>query len=70
MRFSSRLLMRRLFTAVREPALLELSCAALRLPLLRGLAQHVFFGRGSFPDVNSVAPDQLTAQQQTAPEIL
>jgi flavin-dependent dehydrogenase len=53
-RFSSRLLMRRLFTAVREPALLELSCAALRLPLLRGLARHVFFGRGSFPDVESV----------------
>jgi len=53
-RFSSRLLMRRLFTAVREPVLLELSCAALRLPLLRGLARHVFFGRGSFPDVESV----------------
>ena len=53
-RFSSRLLMRRLFTAVREPALLELSCAALRLPLLRGFARHVFFGRGSFPDVESV----------------
>jgi len=61
-RFSSRLLMRRLFTAVHEPALLELSCAALRLPLLRGLARHVFFGRGSFPDVGSVVPAPLTAR--------
>ncbi len=50
-RFGSRLLMRRLFSETRQPALLELSCAALRLPLLRRLAWQVFFGRGSFPDV-------------------
>lgn len=69
-RFSSRLLMRRLFTAVHEPALLEVSCAALRLPLLRRLAWHVFFGRGSFPDVESVVRDQSAAQRRVAPEIL
>ena len=69
-RFSSRLLMRRLFTAVREPALLELSCAALRLPLLRGLAWHVFFGRGSFPDVEALVRDASAAQPHVAPEIL
>ena len=62
-RFSSRLLMRHLFTAVREPALLELSCAALRLPLLRGLARHVFFGRGSFPDVEFVGPPFTCAER-------
>jgi flavin-dependent dehydrogenase len=51
-RFISRLWMRRLIAHVQEPALLELGCAALRLPLLSSLARHVFFGRGSFPDVN------------------
>lgn len=51
-RFGSRLLMRRLFTATRQPALLELSCAALRLPGLNRLAWQIFFGRGSFPDVD------------------
>ncbi|MCA1556773.1 MAG: hypothetical protein LC747_08810, partial [Acidobacteria bacterium] len=69
-RFSSRLLMRRLFTAVHEPALLELSCAALRLPLLRRLARHVFFGRGSFPDIESVVRDPSATQRHVAPEIL
>ncbi len=51
-RFISRLWMRRLAAHVRQPTLLELACAALRLPLLNSLAWHVFFGRGSFPDVN------------------
>jgi flavin-dependent dehydrogenase len=70
-RFSSRLLMRRLFSATHDPALLELSCAALRLPGLRRLAQHVFFGRGSFPDVGPpmhAAPPAAPAH--IAPEIL
>jgi hypothetical protein len=30
---------------------LELACLTLRLPLLNYFASHVFFGRGSFPDV-------------------
>lgn len=50
-RFASRLWMRRLVATVRQPALLELACAALRLPVLNSFAWHVFFGRGSFPDV-------------------
>ncbi len=64
-RFASRLLMRRLFTVTRSPALLELSCATLRLPPMRALARHVFFGRGSFPDVEP-AP---VAGRRVAPEI-
>jgi flavin-dependent dehydrogenase len=52
-RFVSRLWMRRLHASLRQPALLELACAALRLPLLRTFAGHVFFGRGSFPDVEA-----------------
>ena len=50
-RFRSRLLIRRMLAAVRTPAAAELACAALRLPPLRAAAHHVFFGRGSFPDV-------------------
>jgi flavin-dependent dehydrogenase len=50
-RFRTRLLVRRVLSAVRSPAAAELACAALRLPPFRAAAQHVFFGRGSFPDV-------------------
>jgi flavin-dependent dehydrogenase len=52
-RFSSRLGMRRLISNVRQPALIELACASLHLPLLNWFASHVFFGRGSFPDVET-----------------
>ncbi|MGH9872637.1 MAG: NAD(P)/FAD-dependent oxidoreductase [Pyrinomonadaceae bacterium] len=51
-RFASRLWMRRLLSTVRQPVLLELVCASLRLPILNSFAWHVFFGRGSFPDVD------------------
>ena len=50
-RFVSRLWMRRFARKVQQPFLLEAACAALRLPLLNSLAWHVFFGRGSFPDM-------------------
>jgi len=50
-RFASRLWARRIASSVRQPQLLELGCALLRLPLFNRLAHHVFFGRGSFPDV-------------------
>jgi flavin-dependent dehydrogenase len=51
-RFASRIWMRRLVSMIRQPMLLELACASLRLPILNSFAWHVFFGRGSFPDVN------------------
>src|ERR1700752_517547 len=50
-RFASRLWARRVAAKLRHPHLLELACALLRLPGLSHLANHVFFGRGSFPDV-------------------
>jgi flavin-dependent dehydrogenase len=50
-RFASRLWARRVASSVSHPQLLELGCAVLRLPGLNRLARHVFFGRGSFPDV-------------------
>jgi len=50
-RFASRVWARRLASTVRQPGLLELGCAMLRVPLVNRLAHHIFFGRGSFPDV-------------------
>ncbi|HKO63438.1 MAG TPA: NAD(P)/FAD-dependent oxidoreductase [Pyrinomonadaceae bacterium] len=51
-RFTSRLWMRRLIRTMEQPSVIELGCAAMRLPVLNYLAWHVFFGRASFPDVN------------------
>jgi len=51
-RFASRIWMRRLVSTIRQPMLLEIACSSLRLPILNSFAWHVFFGRGSFPDVN------------------
>jgi flavin-dependent dehydrogenase len=59
-RFASRLWMRRLVSNVRHPMLIEAACASLRLPVLNWLAWHVFFGRGSFPDVDvKLAPQPV-----------
>lgn len=49
-RFISRRGMRRVISTVRSPRLIELGCAVLRTPVFSGLARHVFFGRGSFPE--------------------
>jgi len=50
-KFAVRIAMRRALAAIGTPALAEAACAALRLPFFRPLAAKVFFGRGSFPDV-------------------
>jgi flavin-dependent dehydrogenase len=60
-RFTSRLWARRLASSVRNRSLIELGCAALRLPLVRHFARHVFFGRGSFPDVSAATDRTLPA---------
>jgi flavin-dependent dehydrogenase len=60
-RFISRLWMRRVISLVQQPALLELACAGLRLPFFNRLAWHVFFGRGSFPDVKLTSALQTNA---------
>ena len=56
-RFRARILARRwmrnamrLFSS--SPLLLESAFAALRVPTFRAVAEHVFFARGSFPDVD------------------
>lgn len=50
-RFLARRWMRHAIRAFAHPWAMELACAMLRTPTLRGLASHVFFARGSFPDV-------------------
>ena len=55
-RFVSRLWMRRALGSISSPALLEAGCALMRRAPFDSLARHVFFGRGSFPDVNATAP--------------
>jgi flavin-dependent dehydrogenase len=54
-RFVSRLFMRRAIATVQSPLLVEAGCALMRLPLLHAFAWHVFFGRGSFPDLKPSA---------------
>lgn len=51
-RFVSRLWMRRIFANAERRMLFELGCALLRQPPLKSLTWHIFFGRGSFPDVD------------------
>jgi flavin-dependent dehydrogenase len=59
-RFVSRLFMRRAIATVHSTALIEIGCALFRLPFFNAVAWHVFFGRGSFPDVQPrLAPDAL-----------
>ena len=50
-RFVSRLWMRRIVAAVSNQTLLEFGFGFLRGRIGRRFAKHVFFGRGSFPDV-------------------
>ncbi|HEY8225030.1 MAG TPA: NAD(P)/FAD-dependent oxidoreductase [Pyrinomonadaceae bacterium] len=50
-RFTSRLWARRIASSLRNPAVIELAFRALSTPVLKPLAHHIFFGRGSFPDV-------------------
>ncbi len=50
-RFVSRLWMRRVIRIFSNQKMLELGCSFLRGRIGRKFAKHVFFGRGSFPDV-------------------
>jgi flavin-dependent dehydrogenase len=64
-RFVSRLWMRRVISRLRQPLLLEAGCAVLRLPVFKNLAWHVFFGRGSFPDLERRVDDKLAEKAVT-----
>jgi len=60
-RFVSRIWARRVAAQINSKFLTEVGFAALRLPFFTKLAAHVFFGRGSFPDVEPV----IAAEVQT-----
>ena len=64
-RFASRLWARRIAATLRQRQLLEVGCALLRLPVFSRLAHHVFFGRGSFPDVT----DSISTLQHSKGEL-
>lgn len=52
-RFVSRLWMRKMLSSFESPLLVEAACALMRCAPFSSVARHVFFGRGSFPDVES-----------------
>ena len=51
-RFASRIWARRIASSINNRTVIELGFLALATPILKPLARHVFFGRGSFPDVD------------------
>jgi len=53
--FARKRWVRRIFETIRHPLAAEAACAVLRTPPGRSLAEHLFFGRGSFPDVDPAA---------------
>lgn len=58
-RFISRLWMRRILAVFTYQTLIETGCAFLRSKLGRKLATHVFFGRGSFPDIDTTSNHRM-----------
>jgi len=60
-RFRGRRLLRSAFDRLRATAAVELALAALRVGPLTGVAERVFFGRGSFPDLD--LPSLLAAER-------
>jgi geranylgeranyl reductase family protein len=53
--FRARRALRTIYDLAGTNLMLEVGCALLRLPVGRGLARRIFFGRGSFPDVATSA---------------
>ncbi|HEX7296757.1 MAG TPA: NAD(P)/FAD-dependent oxidoreductase [Pyrinomonadaceae bacterium] len=51
-RFASRIWARRIASSINNRTLIELGFLPLATPILKPLVRHVFFGRGSFPDVD------------------
>jgi flavin-dependent dehydrogenase len=55
-RFLTRRWMRHAINVMSAPWMTEAAFAMLRMPPLRGVAEHVFFARGSFPDIARTHP--------------
>lgn len=69
-RFISRLWMRRMIKVLTNQTLLEIGCAVLRGKIGRKFARHVFFGRGSFPDVKLKDFENSPLKTEKTAEIL
>ena len=52
-RFVARRWMRTMLRVCTHPAIAEAVFTAMRTPMLLALARHIFFSRGSFPDLSS-----------------
>lgn len=57
-RFASRLLMRNVLSAISRRWVIDAGFMAMSRWPMRSLAWHIFFGRGSFPDVETFSPEQ------------
>jgi flavin-dependent dehydrogenase len=68
-RFLARRWMRSLLRVAANPILTEIAFAAMRTPPLRAFARHVFFSRGSFPEI-SRHPERREGSQHTRLEFL
>ena len=55
-RFAARRFMRHVMHAIDHPLVAEATCALLRTPPLRAVAEYGFFARSSFPDVRWTLP--------------
>jgi flavin-dependent dehydrogenase len=63
-RFVSRIWMRKVLAMMNNQFLLEIGCTFLRLPIIKNFAKHVFFGRGSFPDIEIQKTENLGLRTQ------
>ncbi len=60
-RFMARRWMRRTMSFVSHPVLFEIGFALLLIAPFRRLAEHIFFARGSFPDVSTGCRESVVA---------
>ena len=64
--FARRRWIRSIFETIRHPLLAEAACGLLRTPPGRRLARRVFFGRGSFPDLDAPGSPESSGEEHTA----
>lgn len=69
-RFASRLLLRGMLKQMRSSMLLELAVGAMRIPPFSRIAEKVFFGRGSFPDVPRWTEGRKVKTRRLAPTVM
>jgi flavin-dependent dehydrogenase len=68
-RFISRLWMRRIIALFKSQSVIEIGCRFLRTKIGARFAHHVFFGRGSFPDINELVIKGRTPAGEQIPLI-